>query len=117
MEGFFIDPATQTIQNVFLQQRKDKVLLEIKQVVQLILEVDIVDKICYNESYNLYYQKQQGLSKHKTLNWFKVEVDGKEIHICGSAILVPSFLEETLDLNNTITWVKNYIPPLKDFII
>jgi hypothetical protein len=117
MEGFYIDPESQTVQHITLQQSIDKGLLDMRQTIQLILKVDIVCKMWYNESYNLYYQDQQELSKHKKLHWFKVEVENKEKFISGDAILVPSYLEETLDLDNTITWVADYTPPLQDFIL
>ena len=74
MEGFYIDPESQTVQHITLQQSVDKGLLSMRQTIQLILKVDIVCKMWYNESYNLYYQDQQELSKHKKLHWLTFSI-------------------------------------------
>jgi hypothetical protein len=120
MNGFYIDPKSQTVQHITLQQAIGGGLLDMRQTIQLILKVDKVYKMWYNKSYNLYYQNQQGLSKHKKLYWFKVEIDNEEKFICGDAVLVPKKTNEDLfflQKKRVITWVTDYTPPLQDFIL
>ena len=116
MKGLYIDPESQTIQEIILIDENQTHVLSVFNMAQLILEVDIVQKMWYNADYDLYCGDQQELSRHKKLHWFKYNVLDKEQYVCNNAVLIPKKTNADL-FGTTVVWVDDYNPPLKDFII
>lgn len=120
MNGLYIDPKSQTIQEIVIDQENNTGVLSIKETTKLILEVDFVQKMWYNADYDLYCGDQQELSRHKKLHWFKYNVWDKEQYVCNNAVLIPKNIEgaiHILPLGSLIVWVDEYTPPIQDFII
>jgi hypothetical protein len=120
MKGLYIDPKSQTIQDVILNDENQIRVLSVLEIAQLILEVDFVQEMWYNEDYDLYCGDQQELSRYKKLHWFKYNIEDSEQYICNNAVLIPKNIEgaiHVLPLGSLIEWVDEYTPPIQDFII
>ena len=115
MKGYYINPKEKTIKEVVLSQNIEGGVFSLNKTINLILEVDIVERLWYNENYALYYQTQTNLSKEKDLHWFEVEGLKETKTIFGNALLVPIILEQETDFN--IKFLDDYEPPIQDFIL
>jgi hypothetical protein len=116
MKGLYIDPESQTIQEIVIDQENNTSVLSIKETTKLILDVDFVQKMWYNADYDLYCGDQQELSRHKKLHWFKYNVWDREQYVCNNAVLIPKKTNADL-FGTTVVWVDEYTPPIQDFII
>ncbi len=116
MKGLYIDPKSQTVQEIIIDQEHNSNLLSMADTAKLILEVDFVQKMWYNKDYTLYCVDQHELSQYKELHWFKYNIEDHEQYICNNAVLIPTKADANL-FGTTVVWVDEYNPPIQDFII
>ena len=115
MKGYFINPKDKTIKETILYHNTENGISNLIDTIKLILEVDFIEKLWYNNNYSLYYQKQDNLSKQKELCWFEIKGTKETKIIFGSALMVPHILEDKKSFN--ITFLDDYEPPTQDFIL
>ena len=115
MKGYYINPKEKIIQEIILYQNIETSVSNLRDTIKLILDVDFVEIMWYNEHYFLYYQKQDSLYKQKELFWFEIKTEKETKTIFGSALLVPILLEQEEEFN--IKFLYEYEPPIQDFIL